>query len=167
MNNNGMHIEFAPRGIVQVDHARIIHRNFEGRQGEYNREGDRNFSLLIDSEEVYEALRAEGWNVKRKDPREDGDLPLMYLPVKVRYNDRGGPRAYLLAGKKKTELDEESIACLDDVEIDSVDLDIRPYDWERNGKTGRTAYLLGIHVTQKIDRFAARYIDTEDDCPWN
>ena len=54
------------------------------------------------------------------------------------------------------ELDEESIDCLDDVDILSVDLDIRPYDWQVNGKQGRTAYLQSIHVVQEIDRFAAR-----------
>ena len=43
------------------------------------------------------------------------------------------------------------------MDIISVDLDIRPFDWEVNGKEGRTAYLESIHVTQDLDRFAARY----------
>ena len=50
-------------------------------------------------------------------------------------------------------------------------MDIRPYDWEVNGKTGRTAYLQSIHVEQSIDRFAARYEqfneDEEDDLPFD
>ena len=82
----------------------------------------------------------------------------MYLPVKVKFNDRG-PNVYLATGNRMTKLDEESISCLDDVDILSVDLDIRPYDWEVNGKEGRTAYLQSIKVTQELDRFAGVYTE--------
>ncbi len=148
-----MNIEFAPGGILQIDDARITHRNFSGIGSKYNREGDRNFSLVIDDQEIADALVEAGWNVKIKAPREEGDMPFMFLPVKIKFNDRG-PNAYLKAGNKLVELDEESIDCLDNVDIMSVDLDIRPYDWEVNGKTGRTAYLYAIRVTQEVDRFA-------------
>ena len=82
----------------------------------------------------------------------------MYLQVKVKFNDRG-PIAYLQTGHKLNKLDEESINVLDNVDIASVDLDIRPYDWEVNGKTGRSAYLQSIKVVQAIDRFAAEFVD--------
>lgn len=153
-----MEITFAPRGILQIDDARIIHRNFSGRGDKYNREGDRNFSLIIPDQELADRLIADGWNVKIKPPREDGDEPFMFLPVKVKFNDRG-PRVYLISGNRKNELDEESISCLDDVDIVSVDLDIRPYDWDVNGKSGRTAYLQSIAVVQQLDRFAERYAE--------
>lgn len=155
-----MHITFAPRGILQIDDARIIYRNFRGEGSKYNREGDRNFSILIDDQSLADALVDDGWNVKIKPPREDGDLPFMHLPVKVKFNDRG-PTVYLKTGSAVNKLDEESVACLDDVDILSVDLDIRPYDWEVNGKGGRTAYLQSIHVTQRVDRFAERYAGEE------
>lgn len=153
-----MEITFAPRGILQIDDARIIHRNFAGRGDKYNREGDRNFSLVIPDQELADRLIADGWNVKIKPPREDGDEPFMFLPVKVKFNDRG-PRVYLISGNRKNELDEESIGCLDDVDIVSVDLDIRPFDWDVNGKTGRTAYLQSMAVVQQLDRFAERYAE--------
>lgn len=151
-----MHLTFAPRGILQIDDAILIHKNFAGRADKYNREGDRNFSIIIDDQDIADALIEQGWNVKIKPARDEDDIPFMFLPVKIKFTDRG-PNIYLITGTRKNELDEESIACLDDIDIESVDLDIRPYDWEVNGKTGRTAYLQGIHVVQKIDRFAARY----------
>ena len=155
-----MHITFAPRGILQIDDARIIYRNFAGAGSKYNREGDRNFAVIIPEKEMADALIAEGWNVKVKPPRDEDDDPFMFLPIKVKFNDRG-PNAYLQTGARMNRLDEESIACLDDVDIISVDMDVRPYDWEVNGKAGRTAYLQSIKVIQEIDRFAARYAEEE------
>lgn len=153
-----MHITFAPRGILQIDDARITYRNFSGIGSKFNREGDRNFAVVIDQQEVADALINEGWNVKIKPPREEGDTPFMYLPVKIKFNDRG-PNVYLRSGSVTNKLDEESIDVLDNVDIIGVDLDVRPYDWEVNGNTGRTAYLQSIHVTQEVDRFAERYVD--------
>lgn len=151
-----MHITFAPNNILQIDDARIIFRNFSGAPSKFNREGDRNFAVIIPEQEIADALIAEGWNVKIKPPREDGDTPFMYLPVKIKFNDRG-PRVYLKSGSNIIRLDEESISCLDNVDIISVDLDIRPYDWNVNGMEGRTAYLKSIQVTQEVDRFYDQY----------
>ena len=152
-----MNITFAPRGILQIDEAKIIYRNFSGIGSKYNREGDRNFAVLIETQEMADALIKEGWNVKIKPPRDEDDEPFMYLPVKVKFNDRG-PAVYLQTGRATNKLDEESVRCLDKIRVLSADLDIRPYDWEINGKSGRTAYLQSLHVVQEVvDRFAERY----------
>ena len=155
-----MNVTFAPRGILQIDDARIIYRNFSGVGSKFNREGDRNFAIYIADEDVANKLRDRGWNVKIKPPREDGDDPFMFLPVKIKFNGKG-PSVYLVTGNKKTPLNESTVSCLDDIDILSVDLDIRPYDWEVNDKTGRTAYLQSIWVTQEVDRFASRMVDDE------
>lgn len=157
-----MKITFAPRGILQIDDATIIYRNFSGRGDKYNREGDRNFAVRIYDESIADELIAKGWNVRIKPPREDGGDPYMYLPVKVKFNERG-PSAYLKSGNAVNKLTEDTIGCLDDVDIMGVDLDISPFDWDVNGKQGRTAYLRAIHVTQEVNRFAARYDNCEDD----
>ena len=157
-----MHVTFAPKEIIQIDDAKIIFKNFEGRGDKFNREGDRNFSVLIEDPNTAEALRERGWNVKIKEGRDEDEGPFMRLPVKVKFSDYG-PAVYLKTGDRMNRLDEESIGMLDQIDIESVDLDIRPFDWEVNGRTGRTAYLQSIHVTQRIDRFAARYANMSRD----
>lgn len=156
-----MHVNFGPRGYLEIDDARIVFRNFAGEASKYNRKGDRNFAVVIPNEEIAEALIEEGWNVKIKAPREEGDAPFMFLPVKVKFNDRG-PIVKLITNGKQTTLTEESISCLDYVDIVKVDMDLRPYDWKLDdGKTGRTAYLQKLYVTQEADRFAERYAEEE------
>lgn len=161
-----MEITFAPRGILQIDDARIVFRNFRGEESKYNRPGDRNFAVVIPNEEIAEKLANDknkfgvGWNIKIRPPRDDNDAPFMYLPVKVKFNERG-PKVYLRTGNKRNILDEETVAILDDIDIRSVNLDIRPYDDEVQGKPFRAAYLQSIEVFQEIDRFAARYAEEE------
>ena len=154
------------KNILQVDDARIIFRNFEGRGDKYNREGERNFALLLDDQEIVDALlddkNEEGvsWNVKIKPPKEEGDSPFMYLPVKVKFNGRG-PIVWLISGHRRTRLDEEDVDILDQIDIRSVSMDIRPYDDEINGKAFRAAYLQSMEVIQEIDRFSARWAEEE------
>lgn len=155
-----MELTFAPRDILQVNDARIIYRNFRGEGSKYNREGDRNFAMIIPNQELADELIAHGWNVKIKAPREEGEDPFMYLPIKVKFNDRG-PHIYLTTGDRTNRLEEDMVPMLDDIDICSVNLDIRPYDWEVNGKTGRTAYLQAMKVIQEIDRFAAEMAEEE------
>ena len=151
-----MNLKFIEDGSIQLDNVRITYRNFRGEGSKFNREGDRNFAVVIDDQEIADALTEAGWNVKIKPPREEGDAPYIILPVKIKFNARG-PAVYLKTGDVLNRLDEESIGILDDVDIINVDLDIRPYNWEVRGDTGRTAYLQSICVTQNVDRFAARY----------
>ena len=161
-----MEITFAPRGILQIDDARIVYRNFSGAPSKFNREGDRNFAVVIETQEQADALIEEGWNVKIKAPRDEGEDPFIYLPVKIKFNDRG-PSVYLRSGKAMRKLGEDTVDVLDNVDILSVSMDLRPYDWEVNGKSGRTAYLQSIEVTQECDRFMDRYNNEQEEIPFN
>ena len=144
--------------ILEISDARIIYRNFAGVGSKFNREGDRNFAVIIPNAEIKDMLVEAGWNVKIKEARDEFEDPFMFLPVKVKFNDRG-PGAYVRSGSSVTRLNEETVAMLDEIDIASVDMDLRPYDWEVNGKTGRTAYLQSIDVMQNVDRFGAKYIE--------
>ena len=155
-----MELTFAPKGILQIDDARIIYRNFRGEGSKYNREGDRNFAVIIPNQEIADKLIEEGWNVKIKPPRDEEEDPFIFLPVKVKFNGNG-PHIYIQSGRSMVKLDEETVEQIDDLDISSVYLDIRPYEWEVNGKTGKTAYLQSMKVVQRIDRFAAEFVNTE------
>lgn len=150
-----MQVKFR-KDILEIEDARIIYRNFEGVASKFNREGDRNFAVIVPNDEIKDILVEAGWNVKIKPPREEDDTPFMFIPVKVKFNNRG-PAAYLRSGETVTRLNEETIGILDEIDIQSVSMDLRPYDWDVNGKTGRTAYLQAIDVIQNIDRFGDMY----------
>lgn len=162
-----MKVTITKRGIVQIDGANIIYRNFSGRVSMYNREGDRNFCVVIPDQETADMLIDEGFNVKIKEPREEGESPFMYLKVNVKFHPKASdlarlnPKAVLITGKKQNSLDEDSICCLDSVDILNVDLDISGSNWNVQGRSGRSAYLSQIYVTQEIDRLAARYAEDE------
>ena len=144
------------RGVLQIEDARIIYRNFGGEASKYNREGDRNFAVIIPNQEICDQLTAEGWNVKIKPPRDEDDTPFMFLPVKVKFNNRG-PNIYVQSAGNVKRLTEETVGMLDEIDIQSVDMDLRTYDWEVNGKEGRSEYLQAMNVIQNIDRFGAQY----------
>ena len=150
-----MQVKFR-KDILEIEDARIIYRNFEGVASKFNREGDRNFAVIVPNDEIKDILVEAGWNVKIKPPRDEEDTPFMFIPVKVKFNNRG-PAAYLRSGETVTRLNEETIGILDEIDIQSVSMDLRPYDWDVNGKTGRTAYLQAIDVIQNIDRFGDMY----------
>lgn len=160
--------------ILEVNGAQIIRGgsfcNFEGRGDKYNREGDRNFAIRIPNAEIAEALQNDvneygvGWNVKIKPPRDEDEEPFMFLKVKVKYNKETGrgPSVYLETNGKMTRLNEDTIGCLDHIDIREVQLDIRSYDDVINGNPCRAAYLQSMRVVQDVDRFEAMYADHDD-----
>lgn len=155
-----MHLTFAPKGILQFDDVEIKWPNFSGKQDKYNRDGKRTFNIIIPDEEMKEALVAEGWNVKTRPANDDYEDPLYYLPVKILYHDEElahlDPVVTLITGRSQNELDEETIGTLDHIDILEIPhMDISPYDWEVQGKTGRTAYLKKAIIVQEVDRYNA------------
>lgn len=145
-------------GTVLMEGVRIIFRNFSGKEGQYNREGDRNFAVLLD-EKVAADLATDGWNVKWLRPREDeeeGTEQQAYLPVSVNFKGRP-PRIVLITSRGRTNLDEDSIEMLDWADIINVDLIVRPYEWTVNQKSGIKAYLQSIYVTIEEDALEIKY----------
>jgi hypothetical protein len=138
-----------------VEDARIIFRNFAGKEGPYNREGDRNFAVVLDHDTATQMLE-DGWNVKYLDAREEGEENTPYVQVSVNFKNRP-PRVVLLTSKSRTQLDEKTVDIIDWAEIQMVDLIARGYEWAVNDKTGVKAYLQSMFVTIREDALEQKY----------
>lgn len=143
------------RPTFKVENAEIIYRNFEGKEGPYNRKGDRTFAVVLDPD-VAEELAADGWLVKLREAREEGDDPRPYIQVAVNFNNIP-PLVMMITSKGRTRLDGSTIEVLDWADIAVVDLICQAYDWEVGGKKGRKAYLKTMFVTINEDELEQKY----------
>lgn len=153
-------------GTVQIDDARIIFRNFAGREGQYNREGDRNFGVVLPMD-IATAMEEDGWNIKYLRAREEGEEPTPWVQVSVSYKGRP-PRVVMITHRGnppvpvRTTLSEELVELLDYADLSSVDLILNPYQWAVSGKTGVKAYLKTIFAKVQQDELEQRYADLEE-----
>ena len=151
-------------GLITIEDARLIYKNFQGKPSMYNAEGNRNFGVLL-TDELAERLIADGWRVKYLNPKEDD--PEQYrqpwLPVKIKFG-MYPPIAKIINDKGQKSLDEETIGMLDWTPARTVDLVIRPYNYpEQPGRpAGVSAYMKAIYYTVLEDPIAKKYEDIPD-----
>lgn len=145
---------------IAIEDAQIIFRNFAGAESQYNRAGNRNFNVIIDDPDMAQKLIEDGWNIKQLKPRDDEEMPKYRLEVSVAFGNFP-PNIFMVTKHNKTKLDEESVAALDYAELKTVDLVIRPYQWDVNGKQGIKAYLKTGYFVVEEDEFAAKYAEEE------
>ena len=151
---------------VVLEDVEIRFPNFAGKEGQYNRAGDRNFSIVLDPlKHDIERMQSDGWNVKHRVSRdaEEGDDGWYYMHVKVSYNEKAQPPKIILVTrengkiKNRTPLGEDEIDILDWAEVINADLIIAPYDWTVRGDHGRSAYLRSLYVEIYLDPLALKY----------
>lgn len=156
--------------LTNLQRRDIMFRNFSGRTGKFNKNGDRTFCVRIPDAKLAQDLNEEGWNIKVLAPRNEDEEPVHYLPVAISFKNYPA-HIYQHTGKVVTELSEDNVGNLDDVDILNVDIVIRPYQYERDdGSTGVKAYVKYMHVTVEQDPFAYKYAteeSPEEDVPWN
>ena len=145
---------------ITIENARIGFRNFSGKEGKYNVAGKRNFCVFLEHD-LAVRLQEDGWNVKYLRPREDDEEPQAYLQVSVAF-ENVPPKIVLISSNGKSTIDEDEVNILDWAEFKNIDLIIRPYNWEVNGKSGVKAYLKTMYATIEIDEFESKYADVPD-----
>ena len=145
---------------ITIEGARLVFRNFAGKEGKFNPAGKRNFCVLLD-DELAKTLQEDGWNIRWLQPRDEEDDPQAYLQVAVSFG-KVPPRIVVITSAGKQTFDEKDINILDWAEIANVDVIIRPYNWEMNGKTGVKAYVKALYVTMAEDEFEKKYANVPD-----
>lgn len=144
-----------------LEDVQLIFRNFQGKEGMYNREGDRSFSVLLDPKLGHE-LEEEGWNVKWLKPREDQEEPNAHLEVAVKFNKGKPPRIVQVTSRGKTQLPEDLVEVLDTAEIEKADVIINPYHWNVNGNAGLKAYCGAVFATIRENELDLKYADLDE-----
>lgn len=145
---------------INIENARLLFKNFSGEAGKFNPAGRRNFNVVVPPE-IAPQMAQDGWNIKYLAARDEGEPDTAILQVRVSF-DNYPPRIVLINSRGKTTLTEENVGLLDWANIANVDLTIRPYNWEVQGRTGVTAYLNSMWVTIYEDAFEAKYADVMD-----
>lgn len=144
--------------FLKIENTRIGMRNFRGEERPFNPPGRKNFCVFIDNPEDAEALKEDGWNIRYLDARDPDDERQAYLPVAISF-DFYPPDIWIVSSKSKTKLNEQTLQALDWAEIQYVDIQIRPYHWEQNGKSGIKAYVKSMFVRIVDDELQEKYQD--------
>lgn len=147
-------------GIITIEDAKLKFLNFSGRPDKYNPIGGiRTFSVVIPEDKIdVDMLLADGWNVKRSNPRDDDDADSFVsearLQVKVAFG-KYPPEIWVTTSGGRILYREDIIDLLDNVDIKSVDLMIRPFKWNDRGDI--KAYLKKMYMRIEEDVLAKKW----------
>jgi hypothetical protein len=148
-------------GNVTIEDARLVFRNFKGKEGKYNREGDRSFAILLD-DDLAELMARDGWNVKYLHAREAGEGDQAYISVAVNYGKGRPPRVVLITSGGRNPLGEDEVEILDWVDAELWDVVLRPYRWTVQDDSGVKAYLKTMFVTLAEDDLERKYAENDE-----
>lgn len=154
------------RETITFRKTQIIYRNFTGKPGPYNEEGERSFSILLD-EDLAQELLSRGMNVKPIKKRDEDEEQMYHLPVTVSYRRRP-PRIYMVTGDgdtiplRKTLLPEDLIHMMDGLELSESQMVIAISNYEIRGTKGKKAYLQSFFGHVLMDELEQEYATVED-----
>lgn len=154
-------------GDLAVEGAAVIYKNFGGEPTNFNPSGGKRTFALVLPQYMADSLVEEGWNVKHRPPREEGDEDMYYTEIVVNLNSMFPPKLHLVIrhGDRETmiDLDDVNITELDKNLLTNIDLIIHPYNHGRANAAGATVkgYLKTLYATMeppmdfggKYDRF--------------
>lgn len=133
---------------------------------------ERKANLVIPDIDLARELIDDGFNIRLTKPRvgeEEGFVPRYFVKVKLNYKSTWPPKVYLVTDEDKSVLlDEESVACLDDIWVDRVNAVFNRYE----GPNGKSLYVKSMEVYQKVDddpisaKYRRRNRDEEEEIPF-
>ena len=133
---------------------------------------ERKDNLVITAIDLARELIDDGFNVRLTKPRvgeEEGFVPRYFVKVKLNYKSTWPPKVYLVTDEDKSVLlDEESVACLDDIWVDRVNAVLNRYE----GPNGKSLYVKSMEVYQKVDddpisaKYRRQNRDEEEEIPF-
>lgn len=133
---------------------------------------ERKANLVIPDIDLARELIDDGFNIRLTKPRvgeEEGFVPRYFVKVKLNYKSTWPPKVYLVTDEDKSVLlDEESVACLDDIWVDRVNAVLNRYE----GPNGKSLYVKSMEAYQKVDddpisaKYRRRNRDEEEEIPF-
>lgn len=143
-----------------LHNVRMIYKNFRGEKLQFNEEGRRNFSVLLDNKTAME-LQQMGWNPKliKRTAEEPEEYREWHLKVNVSYDNRP-PRIFFITKStmSRNPIDEELVFLVDRGIFDQVDVTLSPYNHKMNGG-GVTAYLRTMYCILHEDPLDLEYAE--------
>ena len=166
---------------VDYEGATIMFKNFSGIGSKYNKEGDRNFTWVIDNAEMAKEMYDDGWNIKVvvNDNSLVQDLidagwdsvkvkpninhPIEYrLLVSVNFNTPPNippVEIYTYTNGVESRIYEDTVSELDGQFFQNADITVRPRRWQddKNSEWKIKAYLKEARITLEASRWADKY----------
>ena len=144
-----------PRENVIIENAQIIFPDFTGKKGKFN--DIPKFSVILE-DELAEKMKADGWNVKYRTPRDpEYDDGYYYIEVKISFKKRKPVMAIINSNNKAVEVNENNLEMMDLVTIKKADVEFRPYNYDFAGKHGTAAYLNTLYVWRQESKLEQMY----------
>lgn len=136
--------------------------HFDGRKDTFNEEGDHNFTVVLPEDQARELMEIpNGWNIKERAGREEGDPPEFTLKIKISYKYEE-PAIYFLKGNRRFRATEEDLVDIKRSTCERIDVICSPSRWVQPDRTGVTAYVKEMYVKIRESRFAEMYSDYDD-----
>lgn len=157
-------------GNLSVENAVIIWPNLEGRPTEFNAKGGKRTFALVLNAEIANDLADEGWNIKTRDGKEEGEEPLIFTEIVVNMDSKYPPKIFLITSwngeTSANQLRDDMVGEIDDIIIsgncERSDLIVHPYEHNRDPKNRVKGYLDKLYLTKRPnDDFGGRYANVK------
>src|SRR5580765_8598345 len=102
---------------IIIEDAELLYENFSGKEKKWNLEGQRNFCVYLD-EDTAKQMKEDGWNVRLREGREEGEPDKPYLQISVGYQ-KNPPHIVLIASTGRTLITEENVSVLDMIDMET------------------------------------------------